>query len=107
MQFIISNNRTPADIGLSDPHAADTWAHYIAGQLDLIKEMRNAVEGEAKQFGERPGSTGHGYTEGYMPAKLWKALEARDPDLLDNDKKWEQLKRTFPNMFLPVPKKAF
>lgn len=107
MKILVSNSRTPADIGLDDPDKADSWAHYIAEQLAGIRELTRTLDGETRQIGAKAGTTGHGYSEGFMPAKLWAALERRDPDLLTNEKKWAQLRRDFPMMFLPLPKKVF
>ncbi len=105
MKFHVTT-RAAADVGFVDAADAGAWAEQIVEQLDETADYRKFMEENQQGLGKKKGNTGHGYLEAVIPAKLWKVLETRDPDLLQDDKKWEALKATFPDMFIK-PRKVF
>jgi len=105
MKFHVST-RAAADVGFVDAADAGAWAECIVDQLDASADYKKFMEENQTGLGAKKGSTGHGYLEAVIPAKLWKVLETRDPDLLQDEKKWNELKGTFPSMFIK-PRKVF
>lgn len=86
---------------LATQKQALVWATALERCEDYIYETNKFLKEYQKPWGynpDRPGlNSGDGKTVARIPHKLLYILLAKDPDLLENDVKWNKLMREHPN----------
>ena len=92
------------DVGFGSDEAAYEWETRITDQIIAMQDYRKFMEENQVQMGRKAGvNSGNGYLEAIIPAKLWQALEARDPEFFSDPKKWEKFLRAHPEFKLNLP----
>lgn len=96
------------DVGFGSPEAAEDWASDIVDQIVAIQVRKKFYNENQVQLGRKAGTnSGNGYLEAMIPPKLWKAMEAKDPEFFTDEKKWEKFLRDHSYLKLDLPLTQF